>query len=120
MARPSGAVAILRDDPAAEGAFAALQKDLARRRRTQRRHGARKWAVFAITKQPPQPTAGIRRGSRRPQPSSPGLAYPENPRRRWLKAEIRVVEGAGHTLYDPGVRDAVMKGIADIASKVGR
>jgi proline iminopeptidase len=35
----------------------------------------------------------------------------------WLNAEIRIVEGAGHSLYDPGVRDAVMKAIADIASK---
>jgi proline iminopeptidase len=39
---------------------------------------------------------------------------------RWPDAEIRIVEGAGHTLYDPGVRDAVMKGIADIASKISR
>ena len=39
---------------------------------------------------------------------------------RWPGAEIRVVEGAGHTLYDPGVRDAVMRGIADIASKITR
>ena len=38
----------------------------------------------------------------------------------WREAEIRVVEGAGHTLYDPGVRDAVMKAIADLASSVGR
>jgi proline iminopeptidase len=37
---------------------------------------------------------------------------------RWPKAEIRIVEGAGHTLYDPGVRNAVMKAIADMASKV--
>src|SRR5207248_439186 len=29
----------------------------------------------------------------------------------WREAEIRFVEGAGHTLYDPGVRDAVMKAI---------
>ena len=36
----------------------------------------------------------------------------------WRDAEIRVVEGAGHTLYDPGVRDAVMKSIADMASKI--
>jgi proline iminopeptidase len=36
----------------------------------------------------------------------------------WREAEIRFVEGAGHTLYDPGVRDAVMKAIADIASKI--
>jgi proline iminopeptidase len=35
----------------------------------------------------------------------------------WPNAEIRIVEGAGHSLYDPGVRDAVMKAIADIASK---
>jgi proline iminopeptidase len=34
----------------------------------------------------------------------------------WPNAEIRIVEGAGHSLYDPGVRDAVMKAIADIAS----
>jgi proline iminopeptidase len=38
----------------------------------------------------------------------------------WRDAEIRVVEGAGHTLYDPGVRDALMKAIADIASKIER
>src|SRR5262249_33764909 len=31
---------------------------------------------------------------------------------RWPKGEVRVVEGAGHILYDPGVRDAVMKAIA--------
>jgi proline iminopeptidase len=37
---------------------------------------------------------------------------------RWPNAEIRIVEGAGHTLYDPGVRNAVMKAIADMASKV--
>jgi proline iminopeptidase len=36
----------------------------------------------------------------------------------WPDAEIRLVEGAGHTLYDPGVRDAVMKAIADLASKI--
>jgi proline iminopeptidase len=36
---------------------------------------------------------------------------------RWPDAEIRMVEGAGHSLYDPGVRDAVMKAIADLASK---
>jgi proline iminopeptidase len=34
----------------------------------------------------------------------------------WREAEIRFVEGAGHTLYDPGVRDAVMRAIADLAS----
>jgi proline iminopeptidase len=35
---------------------------------------------------------------------------------RWPKAEVRVVNGAGHSLYDPGIRDAVMKAIADLAS----
>mgnify|MGYP002652626435 FL=1 len=39
---------------------------------------------------------------------------------RWPGSEIRVVEGAGHTLYDPGVRDAVMKAIADVASMLLR
>jgi proline iminopeptidase len=38
----------------------------------------------------------------------------------WDSVEIRLVEGAGHTLYDPGVREAVMKAIADIASKTER
>jgi proline iminopeptidase len=33
----------------------------------------------------------------------------------WREAEIRVVEAAGHNLYDPGIRDAVMKSIADVA-----
>jgi proline iminopeptidase len=36
----------------------------------------------------------------------------------WPRAEIRIVEGAGHSLYDPGIRDAVMKAIADLASKL--
>lgn len=36
----------------------------------------------------------------------------------WREAEIRIVEGAGHSLYDPGIRDAVMKAIADVASRV--
>jgi proline iminopeptidase len=36
----------------------------------------------------------------------------------WPRSEIRVVEGAGHSLYDPGVRDAVMKSIADLASGI--
>jgi proline iminopeptidase len=35
----------------------------------------------------------------------------------WPDAEVRIVEGAGHTLYDPGIRDAVMKAIADMASR---
>ncbi|HEY0328610.1 MAG TPA: prolyl aminopeptidase [Rhodopseudomonas sp.] len=34
---------------------------------------------------------------------------------RWPQAEIRVVEAAGHSLYDPGVRDAVVKAIDDLA-----
>ena len=37
----------------------------------------------------------------------------------WRDAEIRVVEGAGHLLYDPGIRDAVMRAIADVASRIG-
>jgi proline iminopeptidase len=36
---------------------------------------------------------------------------------RWREAEIRMVAEAGHMLYDPGVRNAVMKAIADIASR---
>jgi proline iminopeptidase len=36
----------------------------------------------------------------------------------WLGSEVRFVEGAGHSLYDPGVRDAVMRGIADMASRI--
>jgi proline iminopeptidase len=35
----------------------------------------------------------------------------------WPESEVRIVEGAGHSLYDPGIRDAVMKAIADIASR---
>jgi hypothetical protein len=30
------------------------------------------------------------------------------------------VEGVCHTLYDPGARNAVMKAIADIASKIAK
>ena len=37
---------------------------------------------------------------------------------RWPDAELRIVEGAGHTLYDPGIRNAVMRGIADLASRI--
>jgi proline iminopeptidase len=37
---------------------------------------------------------------------------------RWPRAEIRIVAGAGHSLYDPGIRDAVMKAIADMASRI--
>jgi proline iminopeptidase len=39
---------------------------------------------------------------------------------RWTDAEVRAVEGAGHTLYDPGVRNAVMKAIAHVASRVAK
>jgi proline iminopeptidase len=36
----------------------------------------------------------------------------------WPGSEVRIVEGAGHSLYDPGVRDATMKAIADMASRI--
>jgi proline iminopeptidase len=36
----------------------------------------------------------------------------------WPASEVRFVESAGHSLYDRGVRDAVMKAIADLASQV--
>src|SRR3982075_2300876 len=36
----------------------------------------------------------------------------------WPDSEIRFVEGAGHSLYDAGVRGAVMKAIADLASGI--
>jgi proline iminopeptidase len=36
----------------------------------------------------------------------------------WPQSEVRLAEGAGHTLYDPGVRNAVMKAIADLASQI--
>jgi len=35
----------------------------------------------------------------------------------WPDSEVRIVEEAGHSLYDPGVRYAVMKAIADLASE---
>jgi proline iminopeptidase len=38
----------------------------------------------------------------------------------WPDAVVHIVEGAGHSLYDPGVRDAVMKAIADLASRITR
>jgi proline iminopeptidase len=38
----------------------------------------------------------------------------------WPGSEIRIVEEAGHSLYDPGVRDAVMKGIADLGTTIAR
>ncbi|HVV42995.1 MAG TPA: prolyl aminopeptidase [Nitrobacter sp.] len=36
----------------------------------------------------------------------------------WPGADIRIVEGAGHSLYDPGIKDAVMLAIENLASKV--
>jgi proline iminopeptidase len=36
----------------------------------------------------------------------------------WPESEIRFVEAAGHSLYDPGVKDAVIKAIADLAAKI--
>jgi len=35
----------------------------------------------------------------------------------WPDSELRFVESAGHSLYDRGVRDAVMRAIADVASR---
>ncbi|MFB9266419.1 prolyl aminopeptidase [Bradyrhizobium erythrophlei] len=37
---------------------------------------------------------------------------------RWPGSEVRVFDGAGHILYDPGIRDAVMRAIADMASAI--
>jgi proline iminopeptidase len=36
----------------------------------------------------------------------------------WPGSEIRFVEGAGHSLYDPGIKDAVIKAITDLASGI--
>ena len=36
----------------------------------------------------------------------------------WPDAEIRLVERAGHSLYEPGVRDAVTKAISDMAERI--
>lgn len=36
--------------------------------------------------------------------------------RAWRGAELRVIHAAGHSLFDPGVRDAVVQGISDLAS----
>lgn len=36
----------------------------------------------------------------------------------WPAAELRIVEGAGHSLYDPGIRDAVVKATADLADRI--
>ena len=35
----------------------------------------------------------------------------------WPDAEVRIIEGAGHSLYDPGIRDAVKAAIVDLADK---
>ncbi len=35
----------------------------------------------------------------------------------WPTAEIRVVETAGHSLYDPGIREAVAQAISDLAAQ---
>jgi proline iminopeptidase len=36
----------------------------------------------------------------------------------WPDSEVRLIEGAGHSLYDPGIRDAVMRAISDLASEI--
>ena len=36
----------------------------------------------------------------------------------WPTAELRIIEGAGHSLYDPGIRDAVIKATADVADRI--
>ncbi|MGH6715543.1 MAG: prolyl aminopeptidase [Bradyrhizobium sp.] len=36
----------------------------------------------------------------------------------WPAAELRIVEASGHMLYHPGIRNAVMRAIADLAAKV--
>jgi len=38
----------------------------------------------------------------------------------WPDAELRTVDAAGHLLYDPGIRDAVMTAINDIAAKIDK
>lgn len=35
----------------------------------------------------------------------------------WPKAELRTIDAAGHLLYDPGIRDAVIAGINDVAAR---
>lgn len=34
----------------------------------------------------------------------------------WPDARLRIVEGAGHSLYDPGVKEAVIAGITELSS----
>lgn len=36
---------------------------------------------------------------------------------KWLNAEVRTIARAGHSLYDPGIRDAVMQAITDLAAR---
>ncbi|MBI5129214.1 MAG: prolyl aminopeptidase [Rhodopseudomonas palustris] len=38
----------------------------------------------------------------------------------WPGAELRTVDAAGHLLYDPGIRDAVITAINDIAAKIDK
>ncbi|MBR0931830.1 prolyl aminopeptidase [Bradyrhizobium jicamae] len=38
---------------------------------------------------------------------------------RWPGSEVRIIDDAGHILYDPGIRNAVMRAIADLASRNG-
>jgi proline iminopeptidase len=37
---------------------------------------------------------------------------------RWPLAELRTIPAAGHSLYDPGVRDAVVTAVADLAARL--
>ncbi|NEW85775.1 MULTISPECIES: prolyl aminopeptidase [Rhodopseudomonas] len=34
----------------------------------------------------------------------------------WPEAELRTIDAAGHLLYDPGIRDAVIAGIGDVSA----
>ncbi|MGX7741320.1 prolyl aminopeptidase [Rhodopseudomonas parapalustris] len=36
----------------------------------------------------------------------------------WPDAELRTIDAAGHLLYDPGIRDAVIAGINDVAARM--
>ncbi|ABD06602.1 prolyl aminopeptidase. Serine peptidase. MEROPS family S33 [Rhodopseudomonas palustris HaA2] len=36
----------------------------------------------------------------------------------WPDAELRIVDAAGHLLYDPGIRDAVIAAIDDVAGRI--
>lgn len=37
---------------------------------------------------------------------------------KWPDADLRIVEAAGHLLYDPGIRDAVIAAINDVAGRL--